>query len=343
MLCYFISKKDFSILNCIEANSYSIAHNLDCGGKTKIVIAGKPNAADEDFVILKEGKEVIFQGIIDNIDNADGEKKYTVSCLEIEQAFDRQILLSDTDIIKATGIEDFIATAIEKHFANTGDSFVDMSYINCIVKTHTKVNSKPSAENGVYNFKTYLGNVKQQYGIFLDFEFTKEKLNITINKKDQAAMQIDTTITDIYTCKETYKVKVLSKLSVLWRNTLTQEETMRYFYLHSDRSVSEVDEDRIDGTISTLYIEAETEAEMIQEAKDEFKSNSYSHAIEASIFVNSKLYPANELYVGHEVTIKTAAAGIQKSIISEISFTDSADVINVKFGILKVKLTDKLK
>lgn len=343
MLCYFISKKDFSILNCIEVNSYSVSRNLDCGGKTKIVIAGKPNASDEDFVILKEGKQVIFQGIIDNIDNADGEKKYTVACLEIEQAFNRQILLTDTDIIKATGIEDFIATAIEKYFAASGDSFIDMSYINCIVSTHTKVNSKPSAENGVYNFKTYLGNVKQQYGIFLDFEFTKEKLNITIHKKDQAAMQIDTTITDIYTCKEKYKIKVLSKLSVLWHNTITQEETMRYFYLHSDRSVSEIDEDRIDGTISTLYIEAETEEEMIQEAKNEFKNNSYSHAIEASIFVNSKLYPASELYVGHEVTIKTAAAGIQESIISEISLSDSADVINVKLGILKVKLTDKLK
>ena len=343
MLCYFISKKNFKILNCVEINSYSIAHNLDCGGKTKITIAGNPNASDEDFVILKDGKDIKFKGIIENIDNADGETKHVVSCLEIERIFDRMILLSDTDIIKTTGIEDFIAKTIETYFSQSGDAFVDMAYINCAALTHTKVNSKPIAENGVYNLKTYIGNIKEQYGIFLDFVFTKTNLNISIYKKDQKAMQIDTTITDIPTCKETYKVKVLSKLSVAWLNTLTQAKSMRYFYLHSDRSVSEQNKDRIDGTISTLYIEAETEAEMIQKAKEEFKSNSYSHSIETEIIANSKIYPINELYVGHEVTIKTAAAGIVRSIISEISFGDAADVIAVKFGVLKVKLTDKLK
>ena len=74
MLCYFISKKDFKILNCVEVNSYSIAHNIDCGGKSKIIIADDPKAADEDFVILKDGKNIKFKGIIENIDNSNGEK-----------------------------------------------------------------------------------------------------------------------------------------------------------------------------------------------------------------------------------------------------------------------------
>ena len=343
MLCYFISKKDFKILNCIEANSYNVSHDLDCGGKTKIIVAGNPHASDEDFVILKDGKDIKFKGIIDNIDAADGEIKHTVSCLEIERLFDRKILLSDTDIIRTTGIEDFIVKTIRTYFSNSGDDFIDMSYIECNARTHTKISAKPASDNGIYNFKTYLGNIKEQYGIFLDFTFTKEKLIISVHKKEQSAMQIDTTITDITQCKETYKIKVLSKLNVLWRNTLTQAESMRYFYLHSDRSVSEVNKDRINGPIKTILIEAETEEEMIQEARNEFKSNSYSHSIEAEIAANSKLYPKEELYAGHEVTIKTAAAGIQKSIISEVSFSDNANTISVKFGILKVTLTDKMK
>lgn len=342
MLCYFISKKNFKIINCIETNSYNAAHNLNCGGKTKITVAGDPAASDEDFVILKDGKDAKFQGIIEAIDNADGEKKHNVSCLEIEHIFNREIFLSDVDIIKTTGIEDFVAKTIKTYFSESGDDFIDMSYININVLTHTKINAKPDAESGIYNFKTYLGNIKEHYGIFLSFEFTKTNLNITIQKKEQLPMQIDTTITDVVSCKETYKIKVLSKLSVIWLNTLTNEETKRDFYLHSDRSVSEINEDRVDGTISTIYIEAETEEEMIQEAKNEFKSNSYSHSIEAKILSTSKLYPANELYVGHEVMIKTAA-GIKESIISEISFTDAAETIAVKFGILKVTLTDKLK
>ena len=343
MLCYLIAKKDFKILNCVEVAGYSVSHDLDCGGKTNITIAGNPGAADEDFVILKDGNKTKFRGIVEKIDNADGEIKYNVSCFEIERCFDRKIILSDVNLISESGIEDFVANAIEKNFANTGDHFSDMPYIRCEVLTHTKVNAKPAADDGIYNLKTYIGNIKQQYGIFLEFDFTKEGLHISIYKKEQSAMQIDTMITDVYTCKETYKIKVLSKLIVKWLNTTTQAESMRYFYLHSDRSVSEVNTDRVDGTISTVYIEAETEAEMIEEAKNEFKSNSYSHSIEAEIAANSKIYPENELYVGHEVTIKTAAAGIQKSIISKIAFSDSADIITIKFGILKVSLTEKLK
>lgn len=343
MLCYFIAKKDYKILNCVEVAEYSVSHDLDCGSKTNIIIVGNPCASDEDFVILKDGNEVKFSGIIEKITNADGENKYNVSCLEIERCFDRKIILTDVNLISSSGIEDFIAKSIDKYFANTGDSFIDMPYIECEVLTHTKVNSKPEAEDGIYNLKTYIGNIKQQYGIFLKFDFTKDRLHISVYKKEQTEMQIDTTVTDIYSCKETYKIKCLSKLNVIWFNPTTQTQSMRFFYLHSDRSVSEVNKDRVDGTISTAYIEAETEVEMIQEAKNEFKSNSYSHSIEAEIKINSKLYPTNELYVGHEVTIKTAAAGIQKSIISKISFTDEADVISVKFGILKVSLTDKLK
>lgn len=343
MLCYFISKKNLSILKCIEVNSYSIAHDLDCSGKTKITIAGHPNASDEDFVVLKDGKDVRFKGIIENINNSDGELKHVVSCLEIERLFDRKIILSDVELISTTGIEDFVAKAIQDYFISTGDNFIDLSYINCNILTHTKINAKPAAEDGIYNLKTYIGNIKQQYGIFLGFEFTKTNLNISIYKKEQNKMQIDTTITDVVNPVETYKVNVLSKLSVIWLNTTTEEKTTRYFYLHPDRSVSEVNKNRIDGTISTIYIEAETEEEMIQEARNEFKSNSYSHSIEADILSSSKVYPADELYAGHEVMIKTAAAGIKESIISEISFTDENDVIHVKFGILKVTLTDKLK
>ena len=343
MLCYFISKKDFTILNCVEVESYSISHDLDCGGKSKIVIAENPNASDEDFVILKDRKNVKFKGIIESIDNTDGEKKFTISCLEMEQIFNRKILLSNDAIIREMGIEDFVQKTIKDYFADSGDAFSDMSYVRCIVLTHTKVSAKPTTEEGIYNFKTYLGNIKEQYGIFLDFEFTKDNLIITIRKKQQENMQIDTMITDVVSCKETYKIKVLSKLIVVWVKPDTQAETVRFFYLHSDRSVSEKDADRIDGTISTIRIEAETEEEMIQEARNEFKSNSYSHSIEAEILADSKLFPIDELYVGHEVMIKTAAAGIKESIISGISFSDSGNVISVKFGILKVTLTDKLK
>lgn len=342
MLCYFISKKDFKITNCAQVNSYSIAYNMDLGGKSKVIIADDPKASKEDYVIVKDGKESVFCGIVEKIDNYQGEKLHTVHCMEIERIFDQKIFLSDTGIISTAGIEDFVAHTIKKYFSHTGDEFVDLPYMTCTASTHTKVSSKPEADEGVYNFKTYLGNIKEKYGIFLVFEFTKTKLNVSIRKKEQSAMQIDTTITDIDNCKETYEVKALTKLNVLWKNLLTNTEEVRTFYLHTNRTISEVDKNRVEGTTSSLYVEFETEEEMLQAVYDEFKSNSYSHLIEADIYSNSKLYPKNELYVGHEVKIKTSA-GVKESIISGISYADTSNAISVKFGNLKVSLTDKLK
>lgn len=342
MLCYFISKKDLSILNCVEVNSYTIVKNIDCGGKTKLIIAEDPKAENKDFVILKDGKNIRFKGIVENIDNYQGERMHTISCMEIERIFDQKIFLSDTEIIKNAGLEDFIAAMIRKYFSETGDSFIDMSYISCNALTHTKVNSKPSAEDEVYNLKTYIGNIKEQYGIFLDFDFTKTNLNISIYKKDQTPMQIDTRVTDVDSCKETFEIKALSKLNVKFLNLTTNEEAMRYFYLHSDRTVSERNEDRIDGNVSSLYVAAETEEEMLETVSNEFRSNSYSHLIEADIFANSKIYPIDELYVGHETTVKTEASK-KASIITGITFSNEKEVVSIKFGNLKVTLTDKIK
>ena len=342
MLCYFIAKKDFSLLSCVEVNHYAIAHDIDCGGKSKLIIAGDPKAAAEDYVILRDHKQIRFVGIIEKIDNVFGEIKRTISCLEIERMFDQKIFLSGVEMIRNVGVEDFIVHTINSQFAHTGDNFVDMPYIRCTASTHTKVNGKPDAENGVYNFKTYIGNVKEQYGIFLDFEFNKDELLITVHKKAQESMQIDTTLTDVNSSSETYEIKALSKLNVIWHNLLTEEDIKRTFFLHTDRSVSELDKNRVDGYVSALYLAKETEEEMLEEVSNEFRSNSYSHLIEADIFANSKLYPANQLYVGHEVKIKSAA-GIKDSIISGVSFSSDTNVISIKFGNLKVTLTDKLK
>ena len=99
MLCYFLSKKDLSILNCVEVNSYTIVQNIDCGGKSKFVIAEDPRAENKDFVILKDGKNIVFKGIVENIDNYQGEKIHTISCMEIERIFDQKIFISDVEII----------------------------------------------------------------------------------------------------------------------------------------------------------------------------------------------------------------------------------------------------
>ena len=120
------------------------------------------------------------------------------------------------ELIAQSGIEDFIVKAIEDNFITSGDSQMDKSYLSVSADTHTPIATKVEAENGVYNLKTYLGNAKQYYGIFLEFSFST-RLEIRIRKKDEPPIPIDIEVTDISDYTETYSVSVLAKLLVNWK------------------------------------------------------------------------------------------------------------------------------
>lgn len=117
------------------------------------------------------------------------------------------------------------------------------------------------------------------------------------------------------------------------------------YYLRSDRTITTdaSDSERVDGTTKTIFIEAETEDEMYQEALNEFKSNSYNHSVSAKFLINSKLYDTKDLYVGRKCRILSEKAGIKETMITAISKKDSNDYIEVTFGNLPVTLTRKIR
>ena len=119
----------------------------------------------------------------------------------------------------------------------------------------------------------------------------------------------------------------------------------KIYYLRADRTITTnaSDSERVDGTTKTIFIEAETEDEMHQEALNEFKSNSYNHSVSAKFLINSKLYDAKDLYVGRKCRILSEKAGIKETMITAISKKDSNDYIEVTFGNLPVTLTRKIR
>lgn len=119
----------------------------------------------------------------------------------------------------------------------------------------------------------------------------------------------------------------------------------KIYYLRSDRSITENrdDPERVGGTSKTIYIEAETEAEMYEEAVNQFKANSYNHSVAAKFLINSKLYDTSDLYVGRRCKILSEAAGVKESMITAVSRSDSSDYIAVTFGNLPVTLTRKIR
>lgn len=339
MIASIISKHTFTLLDTIAVSMYDIELDGDYGGKSQMVFHRKPIASEDDFILLQDDG-LVFQGIIDNIENKEGQRACTITAIEMQRLFDQKIILAN-EILLSTGIEDFIADQIIGNFISSDDDLMNISYLTVTAKTHTPVAAKPDNEDGVYNLCTYIGNALTSYGIFVVFEFTENSLNVVIDKRQQSDLKIDTGLANIINPSEIYEAKALAKLTVLWNKGTTTET--RNFFLKTDRTITEDvnDPDRAKGSVNVIVSTAETEAEMKQAAYDQFAANSYQHKITFDA-IPSKLVSKADLYVGHQLTVKTDS-GIRDSIITGIGHSSGQAAISVTLGQMKVTLIEKLK
>ena len=120
---------------------------------------------------------------------------------------------------------------------------------------------------------------------------------------------------------------------------------MKKYILLADRTLSDdiTSPERAVGSTETVYIEAETEGKMYEEVVNQFKSNSYNHSVECSVKSGSKLFPAESLFVGAEVVLKTKSHGIHNSLVTRVSKSNTSNFVGVKFGSLKITLIEKLR
>jgi hypothetical protein len=360
IVAYIVNSFNLTIRDIFNVESYKVEGDIDFGGKSTVSVARKPILEEKDFVILKKNGESFFVGICESVDNNNGEDLHIINCIEKENIFDRKIIIDEYDeAFKSTvGVEDFIENCIIDNFIDSDDALLNLDYIEVKCLTHTPVVAAVPTEHGIFNLKTYMANVMENYGVFYDFDFESEsrKLIINIEKKSQKDLKIDALSTDVNNYVENYEVDALSKLTVVWKQpdttddetgvvTKVGETTILNYYLRNDRSVTtdKDDPDRAKGSCDIEYLEAESSNEVAETVTNAFKSNSYNHSIELEVYGQSTIYPAHELYVGHECQIKTKAHGVKKSIITKINRSSDSDYISLKFGNMAVKLIEKLR
>ena len=105
MTARFISKYDFKLLDEINISSYSVEQTNESSGKTNVELFRVPHFDDEDcFLLIKNEdiKDELF--IVDNIEDSNSSKSCKVSLIEMNNLFDRQIILSNENIKTETGI-----------------------------------------------------------------------------------------------------------------------------------------------------------------------------------------------------------------------------------------------
>lgn len=346
MILYVLNKDDAAIKDARKISSYEIKEDIDFADTTSVTIADYINVVTGDFAVIKKGKDQKFFGICKKLEPLSGGYKLTLK--QKECLFDTTIYKDEEDLISTVGIEDYVVKIIKDNFIESGDLLMDMDYIHISASTHTPISVKVAtivnAEDGIFNLKTFLGNAKQKYGIFLDFELKNRYIEINVNCKNQTTLNIDTKLPEVLIASEIYEVDVLAKLIVKWKKSEDETPETKHYYLRSDRTITEDADDpkRTDGTAKTISVLAETEAEMYQQALNEFKSNAYNHSVTAKFLAASKIYETSDLFIGRKCRILTKV-GVKESIITEVSKKQDCEYIEITFGNLPVKLTRKIR
>ena len=334
-LVYFLDKSDLEIKDVIEFENYEYVIDEETNKTTIFEVMRKINAENGDIVVLQRNGSIDYIGIIKNIENEDGEAKRKIFLDYISNIFDRKVILENEDIIKNSGIEDFIAKEIYNNFTNSDDELLNINWLEVEIKSHTKIKKSVDNEDGIYNFHTFITNCSQNYNIILDFSYKDGKIKLSIYKQEAETQLIDTTISDISNYVEKFETSVVAKVVV------KTDTDVQKWYLLSDRTTTQ-DKDnknRATGKIETVYTAKSEDAR--QTALDTFKSNTYNHYISFNINRNSKLFDVNKLKIGTPLNVRTNNNLILDTYISAISDTGD-NFISITCGNMRIKFIDKL-
>lgn len=322
--------RDFQVKSAVEVIEAEIVEDEETNSPSNISVIGNSGAESGDIVAIKRSGEVIYWGIIDEIQNENGEAKFIYKLRYITNIFDQGVWLNQvsTSLIRNTGVEDYIAGQIDANFINNTDTFVNKTYLQVNVLSHTpKSTNVTNVENNIFNLHTWMTNCTQLYDIQYRFYIDSGKLNIDIENVAQTKMLIDTNFNNISDYEEVFETQITAKVWVL---TDTNDYKL---YLKNDRTTTtnQNDPDRAAGRVDVIYTAEYSDAP--QAALDAFKSNSYNHNI---TFKYDKYIP-----VGTPIAIKTTNQSIYDSYISKVTI-NSGKFYEYECGNIRINFIDKI-
>lgn len=336
MELYILSKQDLSILSICKLSDYQINLDEETNAKSTFTLM-KTNGLKKDNFMVLNGLYRQFLFIIDDVQTEKGSDAVTVTALDISNIFDRKVIERNTDTMTSNSIEEFIANTMSENFVNSDDTALNVGYIDIYWKTNTKGTVATNAENGLYNFHTFLINCRQYKNIYTDFKFEDGRLKIDINCKEETTELIDTTLPEVTDYNKIHEEDVTAKVQVYIRENGSEYN----LYLKTDRTTTtnKDDANRANGKIEVISVDTADRA--AEEALNVMKGNNYKHLVEFKIAKTSKLMDITKLHIGRPIRIKTDD-DIYDSYISAITLSDE-NFVYFKSGSLRITLLDKLK
>lgn len=333
---WIFSYEDFSVKDIVEISDYEINIDEETNANSTIRILKKTTAKSRDIIAVKKNNEVIYWGIIDEVQNENGDKVYTFITKYITNLFDRTIQLENQDTIRNIGIEDFIGQTITNNYISNTDTFINLSWLQVNVLSHTpKETSVTNVENDIYNLHTWITNCTQNYNVVYSFSIVNKKLVIDIEIINYNKELIDTIAEAVSNYTEVFETDVVSKVSVLYNKKNDVENPGQYtLYLLTDRTTTTnmTNPNRAEGRVETIFTENYEDAN--QEALNVMKANSYNHNITFDLLDKF-------IKVGTPIAIKTKESIIFNTYISAITITPKRSYQYI-CGNIRINFIDKL-
>ena len=328
LTAYILSKTDLTVTDVAVPVSYEINEDATGLAQSELRFAAAPMATIGDYVVLRG----VYSGIVSSVETDKTTSITVLRALPMQAIFSRNILLGEAQTVT----ENYILSAINANFVNSGDDMTDIPYISVTAKTQTALGITPHNDHGIYNLATFLRYVARRHHIFADFELTANTMNVSIERRTPPLHIIDATVADILSLNETVVSECVSKI------TVKTAEDMITFYLFDDGTFGTDPEagTRVPGRTDTIYCENAADAERM--AGDVFNQNQFSHLIELEIFTDSRLYDTAAMRLYDRALVKTKT-GIYETYISFKRQKSTAKTVFFTFGNAKLTLTDKLK
>lgn len=323
--------RDFAVKDMVELGESEIIEDEETNVASNVTAMRGSGAESGDIVAIKRNGEVIYWGIIDEVQNEKGENKFVYKLKYITNLFNQNVYLNvvNPSLIRSTGLEDYIAGQINGNFISNSDTFLNKTYLKVNVLSHTPKNVNVSnVENNIFNLHTWMTNCTQLYNITYTFYLDDEnKLNIDIENVTQSKILIDTEFHGITDYNEVFETEVTAKVRVL-------TDTNSYFlYLLNNRTTTTNGNDPNRAAGKTEIVYTANYADAPQAALDVFKGNSYNHNV---TFKYNKYIP-----VGTPIAIKTKNQSILDSYISKVTIK-SGKFYEYECGNIRINFIDKI-
>lgn len=196
MELYILSKQDLSILSICKLADYQINLDEETNAKSTFTLMKTNGLKKENYMVLN-GLYRQFIFVIDDVQTEKESDVVTVTALDISNVFNRKVIEKNINTMKSKSIEEFLANTISENFVNSNDTALNVNYIEIYWHTNTQGNVATNAENGLYNFHTFLINCRQYKNIYTDFKLenlgnlqTVEGKRISVEAKNRKIVDI---------------------------------------------------------------------------------------------------------------------------------------------------------